>query len=374
MFVDPARSAIRALVVVTGLATTPAFAADPDAIAKALVATFNATKPSPGVAVFEATYATASASGDDVIINDFKVTILSATVTVPRVVVTGAAAREKGGFTARTMSFDGGTISSPVFTAKWDAAETENASILSPEEVGQRGFQLEGKTKIDKIEVTLAGLDAPVVDVDALTTTNVETNGTLNSSGSISGIKIRQALFNGTPFAATLSALGYQSDIAIGVSGDASLDLSTNATTLRSFTIDIAGVGKLNMDAQYTMPTRGNPAAIDQASFASVHVRLDNSGIVERVLDMQARSAGIDRAKFVNQVSGALPLALSSLHDKPFEDKVVAALTTFLNAPKSITISASPKEPVQLDAIRAAAESAPGNLPDLLGADITAND
>jgi hypothetical protein len=374
MPVNPARCAIRALVVVTGLATTPAFAADPDAIAKALVAAFNGTNSTSRVAAFEASYAAASASGDDVTISDFRVTVLSATVTVPRVVVTGAATREKGGFTARSMSFDGGTISSSVFTAKWDAADIENPSILSPEEIGQRGFQLEGKTKIEKIKITPAGLDVPVVDIDALTTTNLETNGTINSSGSISGIKIRQVLFNGTPFAATLSALGYQSDFAIDVAGDANLDLTTNATTLRSFTIDIAGVGKLSMDGNYTLPVRNNSAAMDQASLGSLHVRFDNTGIVERVLDMQARRAGIDRGKFVDQVSGALPLALSSLQNKAFENKVFAALKTFLGDPRSISISASPKEPVRLDAIKAAAESAPQTIPDLLGADITAND
>ena len=98
------RLAVSALVVGVGLGTGQAFAADADTIAKALVAAFTATGKT------EASYADASANGDDVTINELKVTGEGDTMTIPAVVITGAADRDKGGFTAQSLSFDGGTL------------------------------------------------------------------------------------------------------------------------------------------------------------------------------------------------------------------------------------------------------------------------
>ena len=78
------RLAISALVVGVGLGTGHAFAADADAIAKALVAAFDANGKA------QASYADASANGDDVTINDFKVAGGGDTMTIPAVVITGS--------------------------------------------------------------------------------------------------------------------------------------------------------------------------------------------------------------------------------------------------------------------------------------------
>ena len=84
MLSHSSRLAIGALIIGVGLGTGHAFAADADTIAKALVAAFGANGKA------EASYTDAAANGDDVTINEFKVTGEGNTLTVPAVVITGA--------------------------------------------------------------------------------------------------------------------------------------------------------------------------------------------------------------------------------------------------------------------------------------------
>ena len=88
---------------------------------------------------------------------------------------------------------------------------------------------------------------------------------------------------------------------------------------------------------------------------------------------MQAQQAGMKRADIVTQFTGALPLLLNFIGNEAFQGKIAAAVTTFLNDPKSITVTAAPSAPVGFDAIFAAVGDAPQTVPDLVGADISAN-
>ena len=88
---------------------------------------------------------------------------------------------------------------------------------------------------------------------------------------------------------------------------------------------------------------------------------------------MQAKQSGMSKADFVTQITGALPFMLNFIGNEPFQKKVADAVTAFLKDPKSITISASPSAPVEFVKIMGAGQTAPQTLPDLLGADISAN-
>jgi hypothetical protein len=371
------RLAVSALVVSVGLGTGQAFAADADEIAKALVAAFTASDKT------EASYADASANGDDVTINDLKVSGEGDTITIPAVVITGAETRDKGGFTAKSISLDGGTlVTDKQQTIKWETASIDDAVVPSPEEIKAKAHKSPfGKASASKIDISGGDLPAPI-DIDQFdVSVGAGDDGTPNQfTTSINGIKVPQALFSDQQATAMLSALGYTEGFNVSVSVDGGYDHTTDTLTLKTFTVDTADVGKLTIDGKFSgMPLSkltDDNAAGDLASkgkLESFHLRFDNSGIVEKVLDMQAQQSGMKRADMVSQFTGALPLLLNFIGNEAFQGKIVTAVTTFLNDPKSITLSAAPSAPVGFDAIMSAFTAARETIPDLVGADISAN-
>src|SRR6185295_16457100 len=84
----------------------------------------------------EASYADASANGDDVTVNELKVTFPEGkSLTIPAVVISGAADRDKGGFTATSISFDGGSVTDDKGTMKWETGSVEDAVVPSADEI-----------------------------------------------------------------------------------------------------------------------------------------------------------------------------------------------------------------------------------------------
>jgi hypothetical protein len=378
MLFNSSRLVIGALLIGVGLGTGQAFAADADAIAKALVAAFEANGKA------QASYADASANGDDVTINEFKVTGGGDTLTIPAVVITGAAARDKGGFTAKSMEVDGGTLTtSESSTIKWETAEINDAMVPSPEEIKAKAHNMSplSKVTVGKINLSGGGLAAPIDIDDFDASVAVESDGTPNAfTTNINGIKIPPALFNDPQQAAVLSALGYTNGFNVSIAVDGGYEHATNTVTLRSFTIDTADVGKLAIDGKFSgvpLSSLSDSSAAREiqtkGKLESFHLRFDNAGIVEKVLDMQAKQAGMQRADIVSQFTGALPLLLNFIGNEAFQGKITTAVTAFLNDPKSITLSAAPNAPVGFDAIFSAVGDAPQTVPDLVGADISAN-
>jgi hypothetical protein len=372
------RLAVSALAIAIGLGSGQAFAADADTIAKALVAAFNANGKA------EATYADASANGDDVTVNELKVSGEGDTLTIPAVVISGAEEREKGGFTAKSIAFDSGVlVTEKQQTIKWETASIDDAVVPSPEEIKAKAHNMSpfGKASVGKIDISGGDLPAPV-DIDQFdVSVGAEADGTPNQfTTNITGIKVSPALFADQQAKDMLSSLGYNDGFNVSMSLDGGYDHATDTLTLNTFTIDTADVGKLTIDGKFSgvplSKLTDDNAASDLASkgkLESFHLRFDNSGIVEKVLDMQAQQAGMKRADMVTQFTGALPLILNFIGNEAFQGKIVTAVTTFLNDPKSITLSAAPSAPVGFDAIVSAFTAARETIPDLVGADISAN-
>lgn len=129
----------------------------------------------------------------------------------------------------------------------------------------------------------------------------------------------------------------------------------------------IAKLGAMEGDPESAM------GLVQGISVQNVSIRLDNSSLVERVLDMQAREAGMDRATLVQQLTAGLPMMVSILQNPAFQEKVVTAATTFLNDPVSLEVTVAPANPVPFAQIMGQAMMAPQTLPEVLGVDVVAN-
>jgi hypothetical protein len=161
---------------------------------------------------------------------------------------------------------------------------------------------------------------------------------------------------------------------------DGGYQTASDTLDFRSFVIDTTNVGKITIGGKFPGIPLSKLENPDQASsvaatakLESFSFRFDNAGIVEKLLDMQAKQSGLSKEDFVAQITGGLPFMLNFIGNEAFQKKVADAATAFLNDPKSITISAKPASAVGFTQIMGAGQSAPQTLPDLLGADIQAN-
>jgi hypothetical protein len=109
------------------------------------------------------------------------------------------------------------------------------------------------------------------------------------------------------------------------------------------------------------------------AKLDHLQVRFDNAGLVERVVKMQAESTGSTREEIVEQAKSAVGITFMLTGNADFADKVAGAVETFLDAPRSFTVSAAPAQPVSLGKIVDTGLDALGALPDLLGVEVKAN-
>lgn len=366
------------LVVILGLTTasvSPAFAA-PDArtVADSLAAAAAATGR------VKATYDDATASGDAITISGFKVIRSDAkTITIPSVIVTGAAIRTPGGFTATSIAFDGGTAKRGQDVVSWKTAIVEDAVVPSAEEIkAETDFRPFGKLVVSGLTIAESNLAKPVTAEGIRVVMDNDADGYPTAfAAQITGIQFGAEVLADRPQEkAIVDALGYESfDVNVNVAG--AFDHQSETMTLETFTINTAEVGTVTITARLSGMSPGKIAATrldakaqSNAKLESLQVRFDNAGVVERALDMHAALIWGSRADAVAQVNAALPLVLHFIGNDAFQAKVATAIQAFLADPQSISFSARPTEPVSLEQILKTNRAA---LPDLLSADVSAN-
>lgn len=376
MLMKKSRLAASGFVLAIMLGAGQAYAADAKQVADALVAVVAAG----GKAT--ASYDNASASGDDVTITNFKVSGEGNELTVPSVVISGAQARDKGGFTAASMSMDGGKMTTEEKSdVSWESANAEGVTIPSADEVKAKAHitPFTGG-KITNLTVSGGDLKAPITiaSVDGKVATDDKGSPT-DFTGHMVSLKVPLESIEDDQ-RAVIQGMGYTEPFEINMTIDGGYQTNGDTLDFRSFVIDTTNVGKLTFGGKFAgipLSKLSDPQQAQQvaatAKLDSFSVRFDNTGIVEKLLDLQAKQSGMSKGDFVTQITGALPFMLNFIGNEAFQKKVADAATAFLNDPKSITVSVKPASPTPFVQIMGAAQSAPQTLPDMLGADIQAN-
>lgn len=373
----PLRLAVCGLLLAATVTSARA-AAGPERIADLLVAAAAATGRG------ELTYEAATADGDAVIISGLKLAVPAegAVVTIPAVVISGAAERETGGFTAARIAFDGGTATSPAGGVAWATAAIDGAIVPSADEVKMRarirpfGKLMLGAVAINQAEtgdpIAIAALSVEIGEIAEGTPTAILVKAT--------GARLPASIVTNPIGGAMIEGLGYTEFLA-DVTMDSTYDMAADTVTVRALTIDAAEIGKIAVTAEFSgLSFRGlsdpeeSAAARAAARLDSMTVRFDDAGFVGRMLDMQADMIGGTPEEVRGQlVYGALPFALSFVDNVSFRDAFLTAAAAFLENPHSLTITAAPSAPVPLGQVMRAALRTPLALPDLLTADVVAN-
>ncbi len=364
-----------AVILVYGAA--PAFAADANQIAEALVAAMTASGES------KVTYDNASAAGDDVSITNLQVSgDDGSAITIPTVFITNAQPRDPGGFTANAISFDNAKMISEDNTITWGSASATDTLVPSAAEIKSKA-KVRPFSTMNIANMKVSGGDLPV----PLEIANIGVAVDLDEGGLPRDFALNVASINISPelvanadsdFKQLAEGLGYDSFV-INVQVEGGYETAKDRLTLRTFAIDAPEVGKFSLAGTISdvkasdLATDQSPDALANGKLENLTIRFDNAGVVERALDMQAKMMGASREDIVAQLNGALPFMLNALNNPSFQEKVAKAAQTFLSDPKSITITASPAAPVPFQQIMGSAMTAPQSLPDTLALDVTAN-
>jgi hypothetical protein len=369
------RAAWVALFLMSGVAAAPA-AVDPMRIASAITTAAVATGE------LHITYEKVAAKGDDVIHSNVELTVGSDNdVSIPSLVISGPVERPGGGFTAKRMTFDGGSTNSPEGKTNWATGSIEDIVVPSRAEI-------DGHAKIRpfrKLTLGTMGLSqtrGQPMSIASFTVDVGEVSDTVPATVHLvaSGAKVPIGFVNNPLGSAMLARMGY-TEFEGGVVMDAVYDTSKNSIAVNSLVVDAPKVGKLAFAAKFSGTSLGGIADPDEATAAraaarldSVMVRFEDGGFVGRMLNMQADLYGGSKDDVRDAlVYGALPLVLNYVENQAFRAQFMDAAEAFLSNPKSFTITATPPMPVPLGETIRAALHEPLKLPDLLKPQVAAN-
>lgn len=114
---------------------------------------------------------------------------------------------------------------------------------------------------------------------------------------------------------------------------------------------------------------------MQQLTFHSASLRWDDDSLTGKVLEFVGKSQGMSAADVANQAKAVVPFLLAQLNNPELTQQVTAAVTKYLDNPKSLEIVAEPAEPVPFALIMAGAMSpSPQDLAKTLGVTVEAND
>lgn len=178
-------------------------------------------------------------------------------------------------------------------------------------------------------------------------------------------------------------------------------ELGSGTMDLSEFAFDFNNVGRLNVAfnlSGYTLQflrsmqdavkaSEANPnkeqaqqalglavlGLTQQLNFISAQIRFEDASITNRVLDYAGSQQGMSGKQFADSLKAMTPIMLAQLNIPELQKAISAAVNTYLDDPKSFTISAAPEKPVPFPMIMGAAMGAPNTLPQVLGVKVTAN-
>ena len=369
-----------------------AWAADAQAVADAVTAQL----ANQGVKL---DIGSAANDGDDIVFSDVKITPTDLETAEVGEIVLEDVEEDGGGYII-------GRIAAPAFTKEKDGkklefggAEINDLRVPAQDEADPiRKLMLASGASVGAITVSDESGQIFTMKGGTMTMSPYEPGGTMTYEAAISGITADMSKLPDEKSRMTMAALGYET-----LTGDMTYTGSWNTTDGRmtlddmAFDIDDAAVLKMSFDISgYTpqfvsalqdMQKQMSEGKVDQQAqglamlglmqqltFNGMQIRIEDASLTGKLLDFFGKQQGADGNAMAQQLKGMMPFMLGQLGNPEFAANVSAAVGTYLDNPKSLTITAAPANPVPAAQIMAAGMSAPQTIPDVLGVVVTAND
>lgn len=356
------------------LLAAPAAAADATAVADELVAMLTG---GTRVAVYE----TATAVGEVVTITGFAFDDPpnGTRGAVAEIVVTNPVPREEGGFIAETILLTNGELTDDANVLRF--AEVELHGVVVPPETGDENDPSIPLTAMIATGIAFVPPQANPLLIERveLTLGQVAEGVPYAIAAAVTGVEVPLTMADNTQAVDILRDLGFEAlSLSFNIAGN--FDADNDTLTIESLGIAIRDFGHIDMAATITGIALGRltePGGVDivlgQALVNNVSVRFDNQGAMEAFLQTQAAMVGMAPADVAFGLATAMQLYLAVLEDPALERQIGTAVGAFLRDPRSITLVATPAEPVFLTEILGLIVTAPMTLPGLLGVVLTAN-
>ncbi|MFK0688734.1 hypothetical protein ACFX5Q_11075 [Mesorhizobium sp. IMUNJ 23033] len=113
---------------------------------------------------------------------------------------------------------------------------------------------------------------------------------------------------------------------------------------------------------------------MQQLSFNGASIRFDDDSLTGKVLEYVGKQQGMSAKDIANQAKAIVPFGMAQLNNPELTAEVTAAVSKYLDEPKSLEISAEPPASVPFALIMAGAMSNPLDLPKTLGVKVKANE
>ncbi len=186
------------------------------------------------------------------------------------------------------------------------------------------------------------------------------------------------------------------------ISTKGSWDVAKGTMAAEAITFDFKNVGKLSLaysisgltpdlikqlqEATKQLNASADKQAADQAlglqmmglmqqlTFDSAQIRFEDGSITRKALDYAGQQQGVTGDQLAQSLKAMVPLMIGQLNMPDLQNAISTAAATYLDNPKSLTVSAKPAAPVAFPMIMGAAMGAPNTIPQVLGVKVTAND
>ncbi|WP_199914493.1 hypothetical protein [Aminobacter sp. MSH1] len=391
------RSAFSKLALSTFLFTLPlnaALAQDATAVAerlKAVLAAQNLTLSWTSVSgdasetVLEGT--SIAMAGEDKPVSVGKVTL-------------GGITEENGGYKIETLSTEAYSLTEG--TTKVDVSPLTIGNVSLPAEGSTdplASFLMYETANLDNVSVKIGDKQAFQMTNFAAEVTPPADGNAMEFTGSAEKFTADLSLVEDPQSKAAIDALGYQN-----ISGDFQLagtwqptdgrmalsnyDITVDAAGTLGMTFDLGGYTvdflKSVQDLQKKMADQpegtDNSAQglamlglMQQLTFNGATVRFDDDSVTNKVLEYVGKQQGMSAKDIANQAKAIVPFMLMELNNPELAAQVTAAVTAYLDNPKSLEIAAKPASPVPFALLAASGMSNPKELPKTLGLTVTAN-
>ena len=113
---------------------------------------------------------------------------------------------------------------------------------------------------------------------------------------------------------------------------------------------------------------------LSQLSFGEFTLGYRDGGMADKLLEYYAQNDGKTKEQLVQETTAVLPLVLGQLQTPELQAQIQEAVTSFLNDPKSFTVSLKPDAPVPAPVLMGAAATSPSQLASALNAQVRANE
>ena len=392
-------SHFRTLLAGAALATlaSPAFALD----GADLMAKLNATYATSGVTIG---YSNAAVDGSTVTLEgtELKATGAEAPIKLGTVTMDGVEEDGNGGYTIETVSFQ-------------DINVTEKEATVSAKDIALNGVSIPGTVVPGTLEsllmyesatagpvsVTAKGKEVFSMSGMEANITRMDADAGLEFDATLSDLKADLTQVEDPKAKETLAKLNMQT-LEGKVSMSGSWELASGKLAVDEYAFDFKDVGRLNIALEFSGYTlellkglqeaikaaEANPnkeeanaamgmsmmGLVQQLTFNSASISFEDASITKKLLDYAGGEQGVSGDQMAQSLKGLVPIMIAQLNMPDLQNQISAAVNTYLDDPKSLTISAEPKEPVPFPMIMGAAMGAPQTIPQVLGVTITAND